>query len=89
MWQSERHGKWHSWKIVTETQSAALATIATVTNDKTGWWVAYGVSLVLLHHYILLSSSELIIYLLICARYFMLFPVLCKKFPENSFYLYI
>ncbi|XP_065062872.1 uncharacterized protein LOC135689548 isoform X1 [Rhopilema esculentum] len=42
MWQSERHGKWHSWKIVTETQSAALATIATVTDDKTGWWIAYG-----------------------------------------------
>ena len=44
MWQSKRHGKWNAWKTVTDTQPDALANLATVVNDKTGWWIAYGVS---------------------------------------------
>ena len=44
MWQAERHGTWHSWTTVTSTQSKALTTLARVVDDKTGWWVAFGVS---------------------------------------------
>ena len=43
MWQSKRHGKWNAWKIVTDMQSDALANLPTVLDDRTGWWIAYGV----------------------------------------------
>ena len=43
MWQSKRHGKWNSWRIVKGTQPDALANLASVVNDNTGWWIAYGV----------------------------------------------
>lgn len=54
MWQPKRHGKWNAWKMVTGTQSQALVSIATVINDNTGWWTAFGVSFVLF----ILSRSE-------------------------------
>eukprot|EP00794_Sanderia_malayensis_P020371 gene20371-22380_t len=42
MWQAKRHGKWNKWSAVSTTQSDALTTLANVMDDKTGWWVAFG-----------------------------------------------
>lgn len=42
MWQSKRHGKWNLWKVVTDVQPEALSNLATIVDDRTGWWTAYG-----------------------------------------------
>ncbi len=45
MWQTKRHGDWNKWTPVLGSQSQALTTLANVMDDKTGWWVAFGVSI--------------------------------------------
>lgn len=42
MWQTKRHGDWNKWTPVLGSQSQALTTLANVMDDKTGWWVAFG-----------------------------------------------